>query len=48
MGWRLARRKSRAAVDRDAGSKWAPIVSIWLGLALGVGLAVAFPSLAFS
>jgi protein-S-isoprenylcysteine O-methyltransferase Ste14 len=46
LGWRLTRRKSKAAVDRDAGSKWVLISSIWLGMALGVTLAVVAPSLA--
>ena len=46
LGWRLTRRKSKAAVDSDAGSKWILIASIWLGVAVGIGLAVAVPSLA--
>ena len=46
LGWRLTRRKSNAAVDRDAGSKWILIGAIWVGTALGLSLAVAFPVLA--
>lgn len=46
LGWRLTRRKSKAAVDSDAGSKWILIASIWLGVTIGIGLAAAVPSLA--
>lgn len=47
LGWRLTRRKSKDTVDRDAGSKWILIASIWGGIAIGNGLAAAVPSLAF-
>jgi protein-S-isoprenylcysteine O-methyltransferase Ste14 len=46
LGYRLSRRKSKAAVDRDAGSKWILIACIWLGVAIGIALAAAVPSLA--
>ena len=46
LGWKL--RPTSGAVDSDAGSKWMLIVSIWLGVALGFGLAVLAPNVAFS
>lgn len=48
LGWRLTRRKSTSAIDQDAGSKWILISSIWLGIAVGLVLAVLAPSLAFT
>ena len=47
LGYRLTRRKSKTAVDRDAGSKWVLIACIWLGLAFGIALAAALPGPAF-
>jgi protein-S-isoprenylcysteine O-methyltransferase Ste14 len=46
LGWKL--RPTAGAVDSDAGSKWMLIGSIWLGVALGFGLAVLAPNAAFS
>jgi protein-S-isoprenylcysteine O-methyltransferase Ste14 len=48
LGYRLTRRKSKAAVDSDAGSKWILIASIWSGVALGIALASAVPAPAFT
>jgi protein-S-isoprenylcysteine O-methyltransferase Ste14 len=46
LGSRL--RVTEGAVARDAGSRWLLIGSIWLGVALGIGLAVAVPAAAFT
>jgi protein-S-isoprenylcysteine O-methyltransferase Ste14 len=48
LGWRLTRRRSKSAVDHDAGSKWILIASIWLGVALGIALAASLPTAAFT
>lgn len=48
LGWKLTRRKTTSVIDRDAGSKWILIGSVWLGVALGIGLAVLAPGLAFT
>jgi protein-S-isoprenylcysteine O-methyltransferase Ste14 len=46
LGSRL--RVTEGAVARDAGSRWLLIGSIWLGVAQGIGLAVAVPAAAFT
>ena len=46
LGWKT--RLTEGAVARDAGSRWLLISSIWLGVALGIALAVAVPGAAFT
>ncbi|HEX2646416.1 MAG TPA: isoprenylcysteine carboxylmethyltransferase family protein, partial [Candidatus Dormibacteraeota bacterium] len=46
LGWRLTRRGTTATA-RDAGSKWVLISAIWLGVALGIALALLATPIAF-
>jgi protein-S-isoprenylcysteine O-methyltransferase Ste14 len=46
LGWRS--RLTTGAVARDAGSRFFLISSIWLGIAIGIGLAAAVPAVAFT
>jgi protein-S-isoprenylcysteine O-methyltransferase Ste14 len=46
LGWKL--RPPAGSVASDAGSKWLLVVSIWLGIAIGIGLAAALPGAAFT
>jgi protein-S-isoprenylcysteine O-methyltransferase Ste14 len=45
LGWKL--RPAAGAVVSDAGSRWLLVGSIWVGVALGIGLAAAVPATAF-
>jgi protein-S-isoprenylcysteine O-methyltransferase Ste14 len=45
LGYRL-RRASSGAADQDAGSKFWVIASVWASVAIGMGLAFAFPDAA--
>jgi protein-S-isoprenylcysteine O-methyltransferase Ste14 len=46
LGWK--RRPTAGAVDRDAGSRWMVVGSVWLGVALGIALAAAVSAAAFT
>jgi protein-S-isoprenylcysteine O-methyltransferase Ste14 len=46
LGWKL--RLSEGAVASDAGSRFFLVGSIWVGVALGIALAFAVPSAAFT
>jgi protein-S-isoprenylcysteine O-methyltransferase Ste14 len=45
LGYRR-RRPAGGVADQDAGSKWWLISSIWASVAIGIGLALAFPAAA--
>jgi protein-S-isoprenylcysteine O-methyltransferase Ste14 len=47
LGYRR-RRPQSAFTDQDAGSKWWLISSVWVSVALGMGLAFAFPDAAIT
>ncbi len=45
LGWR--RRAPAGMEQQDRGSQWLVILSVWLSVALGIGLAFALPQAAF-
>lgn len=46
LGYRLRRRPPGDGADQDSGSKFWVIASVWASVAIGMGLAFAFPSAA--